>query len=143
MDAVARFTMFAGDLELVDDSVEKYNAYHGANGQFTSGGGSNGAFGGAKALHQNLAFQLDGVNNKIDALPKDPQIANDIAQTKVHLNSALKAPTPQGSAQALGNAYSSLDRAAQAVVGHKTPLAYQIKDIRQSVKFLQEGLGRP
>ena len=143
MDAVARFTLMAGDLQLVDETVEKYNPNHDSAGRFSAGSGSNGAFGGAKALHQNLAFQLDGVNNKIDALPKDRAIATDIAQTKVHLNSALKAPTPQGSAQALGNAYSSLDRAAQAVVGHKTPLAFQIKDIRQTVKFLQEGLGRP
>jgi len=76
-------------------------------------------------------------------LPKEPKIASDIAQAKVGLSAAAKAPTPLGSAQGLMNAHLALDSAAQRVVGSQTPLSFKIKDIRQDVKFLGEALQRP
>jgi hypothetical protein len=124
-------------------AVKKFNPNHGANGQFASGGGGEMRSDGAAALHRVIQPKLDAINEKIDALPKDPQIASDISQAKVHLASASKAPTPKGSGQAVMNAHLSLDRAANKVVGTKTPLAFQIKDIRQDVKFLGEALQRP
>lgn len=125
--------------------VRKFNPNHGANGQFTSGGGGGATLrtDGAAALHRVLPSKIDSLTQQVDALPKDREIASQIAETKVHFGAALKSPTPKGSAQALGNAYMSLDRAANAVVGHKTPLAFQIKDIRTNVKFLEEALQRP
>lgn len=98
---------------------------------------------GAAALHRNLAPKLDAVSSKIDALPKEPKIAGDIAQAKIGLSSAAKSPTPLGSAQGLMNAHLALDSAAQRVVGSQTPLSFKIKDIRQDVKFLGEALQRP
>jgi len=98
---------------------------------------------GAAALHRNLAPKLDAVSSKIDALPKEPKIAGDIAQAKVGLASAAKSPTPKGSAQGLMNAHLALDNAANRVVGSQTSLAFQIKDIRQEVKFLGDALQRP
>jgi hypothetical protein len=128
--------------------VKKYNPNHGANGQFASGGAGAGAGApmrtdGAAALHRNLAPKLDAINNKIDALPKEPKIASEIAQAKVGLASAAKSPTPQGSAHGIMNAHMALDRAAGKVVGSQTGLAFQIKDIRQDAKFLGEALQRP
>ena len=98
---------------------------------------------GAAALHRNIAPKLDSINSKIDALPKEPKIAGDIAQAKLGLSSAAKSPTPKGSAQGVMNAHLALDNAANRVVGSQTPLAFQIKDIRQEVKFLGEALQRP
>lgn len=98
---------------------------------------------GAAALHRNLAPKLDAVSSKIDALPKEPKIAGDIAQARVGLSSAAKAPTASGSATSLLNAHQALDNAANTVVGRQTPLAFQIKDIRQEVKFLADALQRP
>ena len=75
--------------------VKKYNPNHGANGQFASGGAGASAparTDGAAALHRNLAPKLDAINNKIDALPKEPKIASDIAQAKLGLSSAAKSP---------------------------------------------------
>jgi hypothetical protein len=127
--------------------VRKYNPNHDSNGRFTSGGSGAGAGAqrtdGAAALHRNLAPKLDAINSKIDALPKDPKIAGDMAQAKVGLASAAKSPTPLGSAQGLMNAHLALDNAANRVVGSQTPLAFQIKDIRQDTKFLYEALQRP
>lgn len=98
---------------------------------------------GAAALHRNIAPKLDSINSKIDALPKEPKIAGDIAQAKLGLSSAAKSPTPKGSAQGIMNAHQALDNAANRVVGRQTPLAFQIKDIRQEAKFLGEALMRP
>jgi hypothetical protein len=98
---------------------------------------------GAAALHRNLAPKLDAVSSKIDALPKEPKIAGDIAQARVGLSSAAKAPSASGSATSLLNAHQALDNAANRVVGRQTPLAFQIKDIRQEVKFLADALQRP
>lgn len=144
MDARVRFTMKEGDLELVDESLEKANPYKdGATGRFTTGGGG-GAMrpDGSAAMHRNLQPKLDAISSKIDALPKEPKIAGDIAQAKVSIASASKAPTPQGSAVALQNAHMALDRAAGSVVGSQTPLAFRIKDIRTDIKFLSEALQR-
>ena len=134
--------------EYVISAVKKYNTNHGANGRFASGGSGAGASApmrtdGAAALHRNLAPKLDAINNKIDALPKEPKIASDIAQAKLSLSSAAKSPTPKGSAQGIMNAHQALDNAANKVVGRQTPLAFQIKDIRQDAKFLGEALMRP
>jgi len=132
--------------EYVVSIVKKYNTNHGANGQFASGGSGASApmrTDGAAALHRNLTPKLDAINSKIDALPKEPKIAGDIAQAKVHLSAAAKAPTPKGSGQAILNAHQALDSAANKVVGKQTPLAFQIKDIRQEAKFLGEALMRP
>lgn len=134
--------------EYVVSIVKKYNPNHGANGQFASGGAGAGAGApmrtdGAAALHRNLTPKLDAINSKIDALPKEPKIAGDIAQAKVHLSAAAKSPTPKGSGQAIMNAHQALDNAANRVVGRQTPLAFQIKDIRQEAKFLGEALMRP
>jgi len=134
--------------EYVVSIVKKYNPNHGANGQFASGGTGAGAGAparsdGAAALHRNLAPKLDAINSKIDALPKEPKIAGDISQAKVHLSAAAKAPTAKGSGQAILNAHQALDSAANKVVGKQTPLAFQIKDIRQEAKFLGEALMRP
>lgn len=132
--------------EYVVSIVKKYNPNHGANGQFASGGSGASApmrTDGAAALHRNLTPKLDAINSKIDALPKEPKIAGDIAQAKVHLSAAAKAPTPKGSGQAILNAHQALDSAANKVVGRQTPLAFQIKDIRQEAKFLGEALMRP
>ncbi len=126
--------------------VRKYNPNHDSNGRFASGGAGAGAGArtdGAAALHRNIAPKLDAINSKIDALPKEPKIAGDIAQAKVGLSSAAKSPTPKGSAQGVMNAHLALDNAANRVVGSQTPLAFQIKDIRQEVKFLGEALQRP
>ena len=126
--------------------VKKYNPNHDSNGRFASGGASAGAgvrTDGAAALHRNLAPKLDAINSKIDALPKEPKIASDIAQAKLGLSSAAKSPTPKGSAQGIMNAHQALDNAAQRVVGSQTPLAFKIKDIRQEAKFLGEALMRP
>ena len=98
---------------------------------------------GAAALHRNLGPKLDALNSKIDALPKEPKIASDIAQAKVGLASAAKSPTPKGSANGVMNAHMALDRAAGKVVGSQTGLAFQIKDIREEAKFLGEALQRP
>jgi hypothetical protein len=134
--------------EYVVSVVQKYNPNHGAGGRFASGGAGAGASAplrtdGAAALHRNLAPKLEAINNKIDALPKEPKIAGDIAQAKVGLASAAKSPTPKGSAQGIMNAHHALDSAANKVVGKQTPLAFQIKDIRQDAKFLGEALMRP
>ncbi len=126
--------------------VRKYNPNHDSTGRFASGGAGAGAGArtdGAAALHRNIAPKLDAINSKIDALPKEPKIAGDIAQAKVGLSSAAKSPTPKGSAQGVMNAHLALDNAANRVVGSQTPLAFQIKDIRQEVKFLGEALQRP
>jgi hypothetical protein len=145
MEARARFTMQEGDLELVDESLQKANPYKdGATGRFTTGGGGSAMrTDGANSLHRQMQPKLDAIGDKIDALPKEPKIANDIAQAKVHISSASKSPTALGSAQGLLNAHQALDRAAQRVVGAQTPLAFRIKDIRQDVKFLAEALQRP
>lgn len=145
MDAKARFVMQDGDLQLVEDSVEKANPYKdGSTGRFTTGGGSSAMrTDGANSLHRQIQPKLDAINGKIDALPKEPKIASDIAQAKVDISSASKSPTALGSAQSLLNAHQALDRAAQRVVGAQTPLAFRIKDIRQDVKFLAEALQRP
>jgi hypothetical protein len=134
--------------EYVVSIVKKYNPNHGANGRFASGGAGAGAGAparsdGAAALHRNLTPKLDAINSKIDALPKEPKIAGDIAQARVGLSSAAKAPTASGSATSLLNAHQALDSAANKVVGRQTPLAFQIKDIRQEVKFLADALQRP
>jgi hypothetical protein len=134
--------------EYVVTAVKKYNPYRDGAGRFASGGASGGAGAparsdGAAALHRNLAPKLDAINSKIDELPKEPKIASDIAQAKVGLSAAAKAPTPLGSAQGLMNAHLALDSAAQRVVGSQTPLSFKIKDIRQDVKFLGEALQRP
>ena len=144
MDATVRFTMQDGDLQLVDD-VEKANPYKdGATGRFTTGGGSSAMrTDGANSLHRQMQPKIDAITAKIDALPKEPKIAGDIAQAKVSIDSASKSPTAQGSAASLLSAHQSLDNAAQRVVGAQTPLAFRIKDIRQDVKFLAEALQRP
>lgn len=144
MDARIRFTMQEGDLELVDESLEKANPYKdGSTGRFTTGGGTSAMrTDGANSLHRQLQPKLDAVNSKIDALPKDPQIATDIAQAKVDIASASKAPTAVGSAVGLQNAGLALDRAAKKVVGVKTPLALAIKDIRDETKLLSDALQR-
>ena len=143
MESRARFTMQDGDLELVDD-VEKANPYKdGSTGRFTTGGASGMRTDGANALHRVMQPKLDAITEKIDALPKEPKIASDIAQAKVSIDSAAKSPTAQGSAASLLSAHQSLDNAAQRVVGAQTPLAFRIKDIRQDVKFLAEALQRP
>jgi hypothetical protein len=134
--------------EYVVSIVKKYNPNHGAGGRFASGGAGAGAGApmrtdGAAALHRVLQPKLDAVTQKIDALPKEPKIAGDIAQAKIGIDSAAKSPTASGSAQSLLNAHQSLDNAANKVVGRQTPLAFQIKDIRQDVKFLAEALQRP
>jgi hypothetical protein len=130
--------------EYVVSIVRKYNPNRDNFGRFASGG-AGGAMrsDGAAALHRNLAPKLDALNSQIDALPKEPKIASDIAQAKVGLASAAKAPTPKASAQGVMNAHLALDRAAGKVVGTQTPLAFQIKDIRENVKFLGEALQRP
>lgn len=144
MESRARFTMQDGDLELVDD-VEKANPYKdGATGRFTTGGGGSAMrTDGANSLHRQMQPKIDAITEKIDALPKEPKIASDIAQAKVSIDSAAKSPTAQGSAASLLSAHQSLDNAAQRVVGAQTPLAFRIKDIRQDVKFLAEALQRP
>lgn len=135
--------------EFVVSAIKKANPYRdGASGRFATGGSGAGAGAparsdGAAALHRNLAPKLDAINSKIDELPKEPKIASDIAQAKVGLSSAAKSPTPLGSANALMNAHLALDRASGKVVGSQTGLAFQIKDIRQDVKFLGEALQRP
>lgn len=136
-EARLRFVMQRTDFEIVDDSVEKYNPNHDARGRF-AGGSTGGA-----ALHRNIQPKLDAINSKIDALPKDPKITSDITQAKIHLDSASKSPTANGSGNAVANAQYALDRAAQKVVGTNTPLAYKIKDIRQDAMFLAQGLQRP
>ena len=133
--------------EFVVSAIKKANPYRdGASGRFATGGAGAGAparSDGAAALHRNLAPKLDAISSKIDTLPKEPKIASDIAQAKVGLSSAAKSPTPLGSANALMNAHLALDRASGKVVGSQTGLAFQIKDIRQDVKFLGEALQRP
>jgi len=141
MDARARFTMEDGDLQLVD-SVEKYNPNHDDRGRFGSTGGGAMRSDGSAALHSNLQPKLDAISEKIDALPKDRDITTEIANAKVGIASASKAPHAQGSAQALLNVHQALDRAANNVVGAKTPLAFKIKDIRTDVKFLADALQR-
>jgi hypothetical protein len=145
MDARLRFTMQEGDLQLVDESLEKANPYKdGATGRFTTGGGGSAMrTDGANSLHRQMQPKIDAITEKIDALPKEPKIAADIAQAKVSIDSAAKSPTASGSAVSLLGAHTALDRAAQRVVGSQTPLAFRIKDIRQDVKFLAEALQRP
>lgn len=145
MDARLRFTMQEGDLQLVDESLEKANPYKdGSTGRFTTGGGSSAMrTDGANSLHRQMQPKLDAITEKIDALPKEPKIASDIAQAKVSIDSAAKSPTAQGSALSLLTAHQALDNAAGRVVGAQTPLAFRIKDIRQDVKFLAEALQRP
>ena len=142
MDAKVRFTMQEGDLELVD-SVEKYNSHHDSRGRFGSNtGGPVIRPDGANALHRNLQPKLDSLSSKIDALPKDREIAADTAQAKVHLASAAKAPDAKGSATALQNVGFALDRAAKTVVGRKTPLAIALKDIRDEANLISDALQR-
>lgn len=140
MDAIARFTMFDGDLELVDDSVEKYNPNHDDRGRFAGG---SGGFGGSADLHRNLQNHLDGVSAKIDALPPHPAIQSNVAQAKISIHSASRATTPLASANALSNADLNLANAARKVTGTNTPLAIRLADISKDVRRLGEALRRP
>jgi hypothetical protein len=135
--------------EFVVSAVKKANPYRdGASGRFATGGAGAGApmrTDGAAALHRVLQPKLDAITGRIDALPKEPKITSDIAQAKVSIDSASKAPTASGSAQSLLNAHQALDNAANKVVGGNglVGLMYDIKDIRRDVKFLAEALQRP
>lgn len=135
--------------EYIVAAVKKYNPNHGAGGRFASGGGGGASApmrtDGSAALHRNIQPHLDRLTERIDGLQKDPQITGDIAQARVSINSASKAPTAKGSASSLLNAHRSLDIAAQKLVKGpgRVGLMYAVKDIRRDVMFLAEALQRP
>ena len=127
-------------LHLLFGKIKKYNPNHDDRGRFA---GRGGGFGGSKDLHRNLAMHIDGIRNKIDALPSHPAIQSNVEQAKVNIHAASVATTPLASANALSSADLNMANAARKVTGTNTPLAITLADISKDIRRISEGLRRP